>query len=269
MLTDFFAIKTGMTQAWTRDGRRLAVTKLQADDNIVVSQLNDDQVVIGYGCKQAKNINKPQRAQFQKGGFVFMPAHLEATKLVDEKTAINPGEKVNINQVFQVGDLVDVQGVTKGRGFAGSIKRYGFKGGPKTHGQSDRSRAPGSIGSGTTPGRVWKGKRMPGHYGVDTQTVKGLVVLHVDNQTNELWVSGPVPGHIQSFIRIHKTGQSKKIELDTQASGINVVAQSEDSADQVATQPNIVDDSAPAQPQTVAESQPSEDQPELSKQSNQ
>ncbi|HOZ03557.1 MAG TPA: 50S ribosomal protein L3 [Candidatus Woesebacteria bacterium] len=268
MLTDFFAIKTGMTQAWTKDGRRLAVTKLQANDNILVSQLNEEKVVIGYGRKQAKNVNKPQRAQFQKGGFVFMPARTISTNVVKGETAPSLGESVKVSQVFQVGDLVDVQGVTKGRGFAGAMKRYGFKGGPKTHGQSDRSRAPGSIGSGTTPGRVWKGKRMPGHYGVNTQTVKGLVVLHVDAQTNELWVSGPVPGHIQSFIRIHKTGQTKNIELNKKASGITAVTQTEDSVKNVESQPNSGDDLAAIQPQEIAESNPVEIQPELSTQTD-
>ena len=100
------------------------------------------------------------------------------------------------------------------------MKRHGFHGGARTHGQSDRMRAVGSIGAGTTPGRVLKGKRMPGHFGTDTITIKGLVVLHVDPQTQELWLSGPVPGSFNSLLTIYKTNGQKKIELNKKASGI-------------------------------------------------
>src|SRR5258708_34763995 len=109
---------------------------------------------------------------------------------------------LKVEQILQVGDMVTVQGTTKGRGFAGAMKRHGFSGGPKTHGQSDRWRAVGSIGQRTTPGRVFRGKKMPGHYGVDTQTIKGLVVVYVDPETQVLWLNGPVPGHIKSVVTI-------------------------------------------------------------------
>lgn len=243
MLTDFFAIKTGMTQAWTKDGRRLAVTKLQASDNLVVADLGQQRIEIGYGLKNSKNINKPQRARYQKGDFSFMPAKLTVGKLTDETVSPKAGDAIKVDKVLSVGDLVEIQGKTKGRGFAGAVKRYGFHGGPKTHGQSDRNRAVGSIGSGTTPGRVYKGKRMPGHYGVDTQTVKGLVVLYINNETHEVWVSGPVPGHIKSFVRIHKTGENKEINLDKVASGIqesaSLVNQLEESPTQAETTPVV------------------------------
>ena len=96
--------------------------------------------------------------------------------------------------VFAVGEKVDVIGTSKGRGFAGAVKRYGFKGGPKTHGQSDRLRAPGSRGSGTTPGRVFKGARGPGHMGNDRVTAQNLKVILVDPERNLLGVCGSVPG---------------------------------------------------------------------------
>ena len=124
------------------------------------------------------------------------------------------GQTIKIDQVLEVGDVVAVQGVSKGRGFAGVVKRYGFHGGPRTHGQSDRQRAPGSIGSGTDPGRVWKGKKMSGHYGFETKTVSGLVVVNIDLDNREIWVSGPVPGHKNSIVRIKKTGVKKDIKLN-------------------------------------------------------
>jgi len=104
--------------------------------------------------------------------------------------------------------------MSKGRGFAGAIKRHGFHGGPRTHGQSDRQRTPGSIGAGTNPGRIWKGKKMPGHYGVETKTVSGLVVVHIDLNNREIWLNGPVPGYKNSIVRIQKSGVKKDIKLN-------------------------------------------------------
>lgn len=220
MLTDFFAIKLGMSQAWTKDGRRLAVTKLRAEDNLVGSSLSENKQELFYGRKQQKNLKKPQLGHLKKLKVKIFPSRFTSTSLTDVAADLKPGSPVSISQVFKVGDLVEIQGTTKGRGFAGAMKRHGFHGGPKTHGQSDRSRATGSIGSGTTPGRIWKGKRMPGHYGVTTQTVKGLKILFIDDQAKEVWVSGPVPGHINSFVRLHATGKTDEVELDLGASGI-------------------------------------------------
>lgn len=256
MLTDFFAIKLGMTQAWTKDGRRLAVTKLQADDNTVGVSLGQQKVELGYGLKEEKNTKQPQRAHLKKVGFKSMPSRLTSTNLVESESPIKSGTPVSASQVFKVGDLVEIQGTTKGRGFAGVMKRYGFHGGPKTHGQSDRSRAPGSIGSGTTPGRVFKGKRMPGHYGVDTQTIKGLVILHIDEQNKELWVSGPIPGHIKSFVKIHRTGENKLIELDEKSSGI--VINKDEASENNATEITAASDSATTTSEQGEKPQPTE-----------
>jgi large subunit ribosomal protein L3 len=124
------------------------------------------------------------------------------------------GQTIKAEQVLTVGDIVSVQGITKGKGFAGVVKRYGFAGGPATHGQSDRERAVGSIGNRTTPGRVFKNKRMHGHMGTDTKTVSGLVVLHVDSASQEVWLSGPIPGSVSGLIQIQKIGSQKIVELD-------------------------------------------------------
>ncbi|MGB9640103.1 MAG: 50S ribosomal protein L3, partial [Anaerolineales bacterium] len=112
----------------------------------------------------------------------------------EKEPGVEEGEKVTVDQVFDSGDLVDVSGVSKGKGFAGGVKRYHFHGGKKTHGQSDRWRAPGSRGSGTTPGRVFRGARGAGHMGNDNVTVQNLKVVLVDGERNLLGVRGAVPG---------------------------------------------------------------------------
>jgi large subunit ribosomal protein L3 len=234
MIAQLFATKHSMTQAWTKAGKRLAVTRLNVVNNAVVGQKDgtDPQgqptksLEIGYGKKKLKNMTKPLRSRLEKGGFSFGFRQLQQVATTGDDT-FKAGDVVRVEQVLQIGDVVNVQGITKGRGFAGAMKRHGFKGGPKTHGQSDRGRAVGSIGQRTTPGRVFKGKRMPGHYGVDTQSVLGLVVLHLDPTSQEIWLSGPIPGHINSTVTLTKTGATKMVEIDQKASGITVAQPTE------------------------------------------
>src|SRR5205814_9803518 len=111
------------------------------------------------------------------------------------------GDRIGI-ELFGEGDLVDVTGVSRGRGFAGGVRRHNFAGGPKTHGQSDRHRAPGSIGSGTTPGRVYKGTRMAGHMGAERTTVRNLDVVSRNEEAGVIFVAGSVPGPIGGLVRI-------------------------------------------------------------------
>jgi len=259
MLTDFYATKTSMTQAWTADGKRLAVTKLKAQDNIVTAILSPNLLEVGYGRKKQKNISKPLLTKYNKGGFSFYPAKTEGARFIqsDSDAQMPVGASIPVQSVLSVGDVVEVRGVSKGRGFAGAVKRYGFHGGPKTHGQSDRTRAVGSIGAGTTPGRVWKGKRMPGHYGVETKTVTGLVVVHIDKVNQEIWISGPVPGHINSFVCIHKTGRERHLELDAKASGISPVIEDQDvqpSLEEEQSATDVQAEEAPAQEAQAQES---------------
>lgn len=227
MITQVFATKQKMTQAWTKLGKRMAVTQLSVVNNVVVGQeLNDEQhpvsFEIGYGKKKLKNVDKPLRSRLEKGGFSVGVTTMK--KVAAEKdSTLKVGDTVNVNDVLTVGDVVKVQGITKGRGFAGAMKRHHFHGQQKTHGQSDRARAVGSIGQRTTPGRVFRGKRMPGHYGVETQTVLGLTVVYIDPVTQTVWLSGPVPGSMQSVVQITKTGLKKSIEIDEKASGIKAV----------------------------------------------
>lgn len=236
MLDAIFATKLGMTQAWSTSGKRLAVTKCKADDNLIVGQQqtsvtdktsrtwqkNPQTILeVGYGTKKQQNMKKPLRTSLKKSGFSLGVKHIQGLHHnPSEESPLKVGDFVSVDQVLQVGDVVKVQGTSKGRGFAGGMKRHNFHGGPATHGQSDRARAVGSIGSGTTPGRVWKGKKMPGHYGVDNKTVHNLVVLYINPENKEVWLSGPVPGFNTSMIKIEKTGKTKTVELDLIAMGL-------------------------------------------------
>lgn len=243
MLNTIFATKLGMTQAWSTAGKRLAVTKCLVADNLIVGEqkrkaqektrkgvtLKDCRIVeVGYGEKKLKNVPKPLRSRLEKSGFSVGVRKVQGIQRFDEDAdaaaQFAVGQSVKISDVLTVGDVVEVQGKTIGRGFAGVVKRHGFAGGPATHGQSDRERAVGSIGNRTTPGRVFKNKRMHGHYGDEPKTVTGLVVLHIDAAKQEVWLSGPVPGSTAGLLRIRKTGEQKKVELDLKAVGLEIAA---------------------------------------------
>lgn len=247
MLNTIFATKVEMSQAWSEDGKRLPITKLKVSGNLVLSkkETQDKQVTveIGYGDKKLKNVAKPLRAKMSKSGFTSGVKQIEGVKLVGEEvegSALEAGQTLSVADVLSLGDVVEIQGSTKGRGFGGAMKRHGFHGGPKTHGQSDRARAVGSIGAGTTPGRIYKGKRMPGRYGQETKTVSGLVVVYIDQKNNEVWVNGPIPGSRNSTVRVSKTGANKEIKLNLDLLGLAKV------------EPEVVA-TEPAQAEVVAE----------------
>lgn len=240
MKTSVLATKVGMTQAWTTQGKRVAVTRCLVEPVTVIAQHplhpqtnNPDNTLdqqaqyfeVGYGTKKLKNMAKPLRSKLEKSGFSLGAKLLKGMQfetVAAEGTSF-VGQRLNLVENLAVGDVVKVQGLNKGRGFAGAMKRHGFKGvGGRTHGQSDRQRAVGSIAAGTTPGRIFKGKRMPGHMGTETTMVSGLVVVYVNAATNEVWLSGPVPGANSSVITILKTGDKKDMTLNLDASGIKV-----------------------------------------------
>jgi len=260
MIVNIFCTKLGMTQAWTKTGRRLAITRCKmADMPIITKQdievldknsrvrekFNCSILEVGYGKKKLKNMSKPLRTKMEKSGFSFGVKKIAGIRTVNDKfqpatdEEVKVGDLIKPTQVLTVGDVVKVTGISKGRGFAGAMKRHGFSGGPKTHGQSDRARAVGSIGAGTTPGRVWKGKKMPGHYGVDTKTVSGLVVVYINEASNEIWLNGPVPGSIMTDVKISKTGKTRKIDLDKSASNIKEVEVKSEEKPKVAKEENV------------------------------
>jgi large subunit ribosomal protein L3 len=168
MIQALLGKKLNQTQKFLENGRRIPVTEIAVSDNVVlqaktVAKDGYAAVQLGYGIK--KNGTKPLLGHVKKAGLEKAPIAIKEVRVQDSDLP-QQGDLVSVETVFKPGDIVDVTGTSKGKGFAGVVKRHHFRGGPKTHGQSDRHRAPGSIGQTTTPGRVYKGKRMAGWYQV-------------------------------------------------------------------------------------------------------
>lgn len=215
MIDTFFATKSAQTQAWTKGGVRLPVTKAKYTPMTVTQIKSTDTdgyqaIQIGFGTKKISHISRQLQGHLKKSG--------QSPRFLREITTTTPeeletGKQITPKEVFELGDIVNVTGISKGKGFAGVIKRWGFHGGPRTHGQSDRERAPGSIGQGTTPGRIFKGKKMAGHMGNTQITVRNLVVIAIDEQNQEIWLKGQVPGAINGIVEIRKIGHKPPFEL--------------------------------------------------------
>ena len=193
-----------MTSTYDSRGRRVGATVVEMTPNYV-TQLNTLSVQLGFGTK--KSVKKPQIGHTKKIGLDQKIRWFREVKGAGED--LKPGQAINLDQVFSIGDSVKVSGTSKGKGFAGVVKRHGFHGGPKTHGQSDRLRAPGAIGSGTTPGRVYKGKKMAGHMGAVQVSTRGLEVIAIDKEKNLLTIKGAVPGAAEGLVMITKLGRTK------------------------------------------------------------
>jgi large subunit ribosomal protein L3 len=198
--------KIGMTQLFQEDGEAVAVTAIQAGPSVVTQVKSRDRD--GYDAVQVGLVeNKVRQSQLSSPE----RGHLQGLENVrylrefraDDISSIKRGDRVDVGFLKQ-GDLVNVVGLSKGRGFAGVVKRHHFAGGPKTHGQTDRHRAPGSIGATTWPGRVMKGKRMAGHMGNRRVTARKLRVVQADPERNLLLVKGAVPGANGGLLVIEK-----------------------------------------------------------------
>ncbi|MGB2854216.1 MAG: 50S ribosomal protein L3 [Dehalococcoidia bacterium] len=203
MISGIIGRKIGMTQIFQENGRVEAITAIEAGPCFVtqvkrVAKGGYDAVQLGFGT--AKRLNLPEKGHLKNVGLLKHLREFEASDI----DSIEVGQKVDAS-IFEPGDLVDVTGISKGKGFAGVVKRYHFAGGPKTHGQSDRHRAPGSIGATTSPGRVFKGKRMAGHMGDERVTVRRLKVVEADAERNLLLVHGAVPGAKTGLVTIRKS----------------------------------------------------------------
>ena len=197
--------KIGMTTYYHDDGTAEPVTVVEVGPCTVTqvkTEARDGYEAVQVGFGRANKLNRADTGHQSRSGGKF--AQLQEFD-VDDLSEFEVGQELKAD-VFEAGDLVNVVGTSKGRGFAGVVRRYNFRGGPKTHGQSDRHRAPGSIGAGASPGRVWPGTRMSGHYGVDRITVKGLKVLAADVDKNVVLVKGSVPGAKNGLVRIEKQG---------------------------------------------------------------
>ena len=212
------ATKGKMSQTFVED-TRVPTTLVKVGPCIVTFVKNEKRdgywsVQLGYGSKRIKNTTKPLQGHL-KGVITkdkTAPRFLREIKF-EKEPEFKKGDIIKLEDIFKKGDLVSVTGVSKGKGFAGAIKRWGFSTGPRTHGQSDRYRAPGSIGQGTTPGRVWKGKKMAGRMGGDTVAVKNLIIVFIDTEKGEMALSGSVPGNSGGLLIITKLASGKLEEL--------------------------------------------------------
>jgi large subunit ribosomal protein L3 len=196
MMKAILGKKVGMTQIFDENGTVVPVTLIEAGPCYITQKKTTESdgynaVQMGFGQVPERKLNKPQHGHLKKSD--SPPLRYLREFRVNEVDDYEEGQQIDVS-VFEVGDKVDVIGTSKGKGFAGVVKRHGFRGGPKTHGQSDRWRAPGSAGAGSTPGRIFKGMRMAGRMGNERVTVQNLKVALVDADKNLLAVRGAIPG---------------------------------------------------------------------------
>ena len=208
MIQGLLGRKLGMLQTFDKEGRLRGATVIEAGPCLVTQVKTEDTdgyaaVQLGFGI--AKHTNKPKRGHLKRLGDLRYLREFKA----DDASQHQVGDRIGV-EIFQEGDRVDVTGTSKGRGFAGGVKRHGFAGGPKTHGQSDRHRAPGAIGAGG-PGRVFKGMKMAGHMGAERVTARNLEVLQSDPARGLLLVAGAVPGARHGLLKIRYTTQTLEL----------------------------------------------------------
>jgi large subunit ribosomal protein L3 len=197
--------KLGMTQIFAEDGESVPVTVIEAEPSVVIQKKTKktdgyDSIQLGYGRIRQKNVTKSLQGHFgkaNKGFFRFL------REFGSDADSYELGQELKVD-IFQVGDYVDIVGTTKGKGFAGVVKRHGFRGGRATHG-SMFHRAPGSIGASAEPSRVLKGKRLPGHMGDARKTVQNLLVMGVRPERNLILVKGSIPGCKNSVVTIRQS----------------------------------------------------------------
>ena len=222
MLKTILGSKGKMGQTYV-SGTRVPVTKIFIAPSVVTQVKTSEKdgywgIQLGFGNRRIKSTSKPLQGHLKKITndklqMTNFPRYLREVRL-KEKIEMNVGDQVKASDIFGVGDKISVTGVSKGKGFAGVVKRWHFAGGPKTHGQSDRQRSPGSIGQTTTPGRVFKGKHMAGRMGNDRVTIKNLHVISIDPTKNEMLVSGAIPGKFGDLLRITRISKGLLKELE-------------------------------------------------------
>ncbi|NNG01013.1 MAG: 50S ribosomal protein L3 [Desulfobacteraceae bacterium] len=197
--------KLGMTGVFTSEGQYVPVTVIQAGP-CTVTQIKTEgadgyrALQLGFDEKKAARTNMPLQGHFKKSGGTNFSYIKEVD--VDNPEEYDLGQEIGTD-IFQIGEKVEVAGTTKGRGFSGVMKRHGFAGGRKTHG-SKSHRIPGSIGCSAWPAKVIKGKKMPGHYGVDRRTVRNLQIIDIRPEQNLILIKGAIPGHKSGLVTIKK-----------------------------------------------------------------
>lgn len=205
MITALLGKKLGSSQSFDERGMRIPVTQILAGPNWITEVENQEgfkSIQLGFG--DIKNLSKAEIGHLKKAGLDMKLRFLRSFTVDEIAEQEKPGTQIAVDAIFAPGDIIRVTGTSKGKGFAGVVKRHNFRGGPRSHGQSDRERSPGSIGQTTTPGRVYKGKRMAGRMGNDRVTVRNLQVVSVDPATHMITVKGLVPGAINGLLIIAK-----------------------------------------------------------------
>ena len=198
--------KVGMTQLFAEDGKVIPVTVIQAGPCTVVQKKTVDAegydaVVVGFGEVREKSLNKPQKGTFAKAD-VAAKKYLREFRL-DDISSLNVADEIKAD-IFETGEKVDVSGISKGKGFAGPMKRWGLHRGPMSHG-SGYHRGSGSMGACSNPGRVMKGKKLPGHMGVVKVTVQNLEVVKVDAEAGLILVKGAIPGNKGGLVTVRNS----------------------------------------------------------------
>ena len=238
--------KKTQSQRFLENGRRIPVTLIDVKGNTIVAlktSERDHYQAVQLGFSMKKKASRAEVGHAKGAKLEKAPKFLKEVRIMDQDATLpEVGSIVNPMEIFQPGDIVDVSGMSKGKGFAGVVKRHGFHGGPKTHGQSDRHRAPGAIGQGTTPGRVYRGKRMAGRMGTENVTIQNLEIVDV-TADGVLVIKGLVPGIINGPIMIRKVGEDKKfVPLWKE----NAEEQGADSNDEALRSPQQLDESSNA-----------------------
>lgn len=257
MIHVVFGTKKKQTQAFLTDGTRVPVSVVAVTDIPVVGTKTIDKngyTAIQVGIGSRKKAGKNLLGVVKKHNLKTVPYAIREVRVTADETLPIIGETISVDAVLKAGDIVKVTGISKGKGFAGVVKRHNFRGGPRTHGQSDRERAPGSIGQTTTPGRVYRGKRMAGRMGHEQVSVTNLQVIAVtdENGMKAVLVKGLIPGAVNSMVRIEKTGElsekkfvpllvkeeTKAIEVDNQEVKVEESAAVSETTEQVEGQVN-------------------------------
>ncbi len=209
MKKGIYGKKLGMTQIFDESGLVIPVTVVEVEPCLVVRKKTVETdgynaLVVATGKVKEKHMNKPIKGQFDKTKLSYRK-YLRELRL-DDISGYNVGDEIKAD-IFEAGELVDVQGVSKGKGFQGVVKRHGQHIGPKGHG-SMYHRRPGSMGPTSSPGRVFPGKKLPGHTGKDTVTVQNLEIVKVDMDKEVILIKGSVPGYKKSLLRIKETART-------------------------------------------------------------
>jgi large subunit ribosomal protein L3 len=246
--------KISHAQGFLQNGKRVPLTAVNVMGNVITQVKTEGKE--GYNALQIgrdfknkalkRDIERAKKAGLEKAPRFFKEIRVETSE------GVELGSQIDAATVFAPGDIVDVTGVSKGKGWAGGVKRHGFKGGPRTHGQSDRERAPGSIGQTTTPGRVYKGKRMAGRMGTDNVTVKNLEVIEITPE-GVLLIKGLVPGNFNGYLTIKKVGENKKFV------SLYKEPQEETAAEEVQVQDQVQEAAQEEKEETAAEVAPQEE----------